>query len=63
VTLCAQEQEATVGLFEDYSGEIVNGSKHVGFTRNLTEPRVADLIFQNGSMYFENGTAFFAVMD
>ena len=31
VTIWAQEQEATVGLFEDYSGEIVNGSKHVGF--------------------------------
>jgi hypothetical protein len=54
VTLWAQEQEATIGLFEDYSGEIVNGSKHVGFTWNLTEPRVTDLIFQNGSMYFEN---------
>ena len=54
VTLRAQEQEATIRLFEDYSGEIVNGSKHVGFTWNLTEPRVTDLIFQNGSIYFEN---------
>lgn len=39
VTLWAQEQEATIGLFEDYSGEIVNGCKDVGFTWNLTEPR------------------------
>ncbi len=45
MTLWAQEQEATIGLFEDYSGEIVNGGKDVGFTWNLTEPRVANLIF------------------
>ena len=32
VTLWAQEQEATIRLFEDYSGEIVNGTKHFGFT-------------------------------
>ncbi len=56
VTLWAQEQEATIRLFEDYSGEIVNGSKHVSFIWNLTESRVTDLIFQNGSIYFENGT-------
>jgi hypothetical protein len=54
VTLLAQEQEATIGLFEDYSGEIVDGSKHVGFTWKPTEPRVADLIFQNGSIYENN---------
>jgi hypothetical protein len=54
VTLWAQEQEAAIRLFDDYSGEIVNGSKHVGFTWNLTEPRVTDLIFQNGSICFEN---------
>jgi hypothetical protein len=53
VTLWAQEQEATIRLFEDYSGEIVNRSKHVGFIWNLTEPRVTDLIFQNGSIYLE----------
>ncbi len=63
MTLWAQEQEATIGLFEDYSGEIVNGCKDVGFTWNLTESRVANLIFQNGSIYFKNGTAFFVVMD
>jgi hypothetical protein len=56
VTLWAQEQEATIRLFEDYSGEIVNRSKHVGFIWNLTELRVTDLIFQNGSIYLENGT-------
>jgi hypothetical protein len=52
----AQEQEARITLFEDMSGEIVNGSKHVGFLWNLSEPGVEELLFEDGKILFSNGT-------
>jgi hypothetical protein len=56
VDASAQEKKAGITLFEDYSGEIVNGSKHVGFTYNLTEPGVDKLLFEGGKILFSNGT-------
>jgi hypothetical protein len=38
------------------SGEIVNESKHVGFSWNLTEPGVEELIFEDDKILFSNGT-------
>jgi hypothetical protein len=49
------QEEARITLFEDYSGEIVNASKHVGFIWNLSEPGVDELIFEDG-IRFPNGT-------
>jgi hypothetical protein len=53
------EEEATatrITLVEDMSDEIINGSKHVGFTYNLTEPGVDKLLFEVSKILFENGT-------
>ncbi|HYZ60631.1 MAG TPA: hypothetical protein VE544_13315 [Nitrososphaeraceae archaeon] len=53
MTLWAQEQEATIRLFEDYSGEIVNGTKHFGFTWSPSEANET-LIFEGGKILFGN---------
>lgn len=54
--LAQEEQQTEIRLFEDYSGEIVNGSKHVGFTYNLTEPGVDQLLWEDGKILFSNKT-------
>jgi hypothetical protein len=56
IVLAQQEEETKITLFEDYSGEIVNGSKHVGFVFNLTEPGINELLWEDNKILFPNGT-------
>jgi hypothetical protein len=55
-TVSAEDNGARIILFEDNSGEIVNGSKHVGFNYNITEAGVDKLLFEGGKILFNNGT-------
>jgi hypothetical protein len=48
-------QEVEFRLFEDFSGEIVNGSKHFGFTWAPSEGNET-LVFDQGKILFSNGT-------
>jgi hypothetical protein len=48
------QEEARITLFEGGSGEIVNGTKDVGFTYNVISE--GPLVFEGGKILFENGT-------
>lgn len=45
---------AKIKLFEDFSGEIVNGTKHFSFKWSPSGNEA--LIFENGKIYFSNMT-------
>ena len=47
------QEEAQIRLFEDFSGEIVNGTKHFGFTWIPSEG--------NETLLFEGGRFFLAM--
>jgi hypothetical protein len=49
-------EEDHIRLFEDFSGKIVNGSKHFGFTWTPSEGNNETLVFENGKILFSNGT-------
>jgi hypothetical protein len=49
-----EEEKARITLFEDGSGEIVNGTKDVGFVYNITSG--GPLVFENDKILFQNGT-------
>jgi hypothetical protein len=50
-----EEEEARITLFEDFSGEIVNDTKHFGFQWIPSEGNET-LIFEGGKILFSNGT-------
>jgi hypothetical protein len=51
----ASEEGTGITLFEDFSGEIVNGTKHFGFQWSPSEGNET-LLFDEGKILFSNGT-------
>ena len=58
VVLAQEEEPADVQItfFEDFSGEIINGTKHFGFQWSPSEEGNETLVFENGKILFSNGT-------
>jgi hypothetical protein len=46
-----------ITLFEDFSGEIVNSTKHFGFQWSPSPGNNEMLVFEGGKILFSNGTA------
>ena len=51
-----KEEEAKITPFEDFSSEIINGTKYFGFQWSPSEEGNETLVFENGKILFSNGT-------